>query len=126
MKFQCEWLLGERRPSLHNFNDGLDPDESIYKAIMSNPHIQLSLTNPKMLLGTLHFFITLIYCYRFHENGMHYYLHRNKTYYYLLIQCHLFTFMYIYFLDILYHIFVRSVLIDVGNSNIDERLGEGP
>ncbi|XP_033220457.1 ubiquitin-associated domain-containing protein 1 [Belonocnema kinseyi] len=45
----CEWLLGERRRSLHDLDEGIKPDEPIYKAIMSNPHIQLSLTNPKFL-----------------------------------------------------------------------------
>lgn len=49
----CEWLLGKRRPSLQDLDIGLDPEGSIYKAIMSNPHIQLSLTNPKMLLAYL-------------------------------------------------------------------------
>ncbi|XP_015521916.2 ubiquitin-associated domain-containing protein 1 [Neodiprion pinetum] len=49
----CEWLLGERRPSLEDLDEGLDPDGPIYKAIMSNPHIQLSLTSPKMLLAYL-------------------------------------------------------------------------
>ncbi|KAK2577325.1 hypothetical protein KPH14_003454 [Odynerus spinipes] len=49
----CEWLLGERRPSLQDLDVGLDPEGSIYKAIMSNPHIQLSLTNSKMLLAYL-------------------------------------------------------------------------
>ncbi|XP_011345530.1 ubiquitin-associated domain-containing protein 1 isoform X3 [Ooceraea biroi] len=43
----CEWLLGERRPSLQDLDKGIDTDGQIYKAIMSNPHIQLSLTNPK-------------------------------------------------------------------------------
>ncbi|PSN39238.1 Ubiquitin-associated domain-containing protein 1 [Blattella germanica] len=47
----CEWLLGERRPSLEDLDTGLDPEGPIYKAIMSNPAIQLSLTSPKMLLG---------------------------------------------------------------------------
>ncbi|XP_015607297.1 ubiquitin-associated domain-containing protein 1 isoform X2 [Cephus cinctus] len=49
----CEWLLGERRPGLQDLDDGLDTDNPIYKAIISNPHIQLSLTNPKMLLAYL-------------------------------------------------------------------------
>ncbi|XP_012230717.1 ubiquitin-associated domain-containing protein 1 [Linepithema humile] len=49
----CEWLLGERRRSLQDLDEGLDPEGLIYKAIMSNPHIQLSLTNPKMLLAYL-------------------------------------------------------------------------
>ncbi|PNF36614.1 Ubiquitin-associated domain-containing protein 1 [Cryptotermes secundus] len=49
----CEWLLGERRKSLEGLDIGLDPEGSIYKAIMSNPVIQLSLTSPKMLLAFL-------------------------------------------------------------------------
>lgn len=50
----CEWLLGERRKSLEDLDVGLDPEGPIYKAIMNNPTIQLSLTNPKMLLGGFH------------------------------------------------------------------------
>nr|CAD7257312.1 unnamed protein product [Timema shepardi] len=46
----CEWLLGERRPSLEDMDVGLDPQGAIYKAIMANPTIQLSLNNPKILL----------------------------------------------------------------------------
>lgn len=49
----CEWLLGERRPSLEDLDTGLDPEGPIYKAIMSNPAIQLSLTSPKMLYAFL-------------------------------------------------------------------------
>ncbi|XP_070166966.1 ubiquitin-associated domain-containing protein 1 isoform X2 [Polyergus mexicanus] len=49
----CEWLLGERRHSLQDLDEGLEFDGPIYKAIMSNSHIQLSLTNPKMLLAYL-------------------------------------------------------------------------
>lgn len=49
----CEWLLGERRPSLEDLDTGLDPDGPIYKAIMTNPAIQLSLTSPKMLYAFL-------------------------------------------------------------------------
>lgn len=47
----CEWLLGERRKSLQDLDEGLDPENPIYKAIMTNPHIQLSLTNPKLFLA---------------------------------------------------------------------------
>ncbi|TGZ51700.1 Ubiquitin-associated domain-containing protein 1 [Temnothorax longispinosus] len=47
------WLLGERRRSLQDLDEGLEPDGLIYKAIMANPHIQLSLTKPKMLLAYL-------------------------------------------------------------------------
>lgn len=50
---QCAWLLGERRRSLQDLDEGLDPEGPIYKAIMSNPLIQLSLTNPRMLLGKI-------------------------------------------------------------------------
>ncbi|CAD1473344.1 unnamed protein product, partial [Heterotrigona itama] len=46
----CEWLLGERRHNLQDLGPELDSDSSIYKAIMNDPHIQLSLTNPNMLL----------------------------------------------------------------------------
>lgn len=49
----CEWLLGARRKSLQDLDEGLDPEGAIYTAIMNNPHIQLSLTNPKMLLAYL-------------------------------------------------------------------------
>ncbi|KAL0108846.1 hypothetical protein PUN28_014159 [Cardiocondyla obscurior] len=49
----CEWLLGERRRSLQDLDEGLESDSLIYKAIMDNPHIQLSLTKPKMLLAYL-------------------------------------------------------------------------
>jgi len=46
-------LLGERRRSLQDLDEGLESDGLIYKAIISNPHIQLSLTKPKMLLGKM-------------------------------------------------------------------------
>ncbi|XP_077257546.1 kip1 ubiquitination-promoting complex subunit 2 [Temnothorax americanus] len=49
----CEWLLGERRRSLQDLDEGLETDGLIYKAIMANPYIQLSLTKPKMLLAYL-------------------------------------------------------------------------
>nr|ACE75347.1 ubiquitin-associated domain-containing protein [Glyptapanteles indiensis] len=49
----CEWLLGVRNKNLHDVDQGLDPDSPIREAIMTNPHIQLSLTNPKMLLAYL-------------------------------------------------------------------------
>ncbi|KAK9305900.1 hypothetical protein QLX08_003263 [Tetragonisca angustula] len=49
----CEWLLGENKYNLENLGPELDSDSSIYKAIMNNPHIQLSLTDPNMLLAYL-------------------------------------------------------------------------
>ena len=53
--FKCEWLLGERKHNLQDLGPELDSDSSIYKAIMNDPHIQLSLTNPNMLLGKVIF-----------------------------------------------------------------------
>ncbi|XP_063234805.1 ubiquitin-associated domain-containing protein 1 [Bacillus rossius redtenbacheri] len=49
----CDWLLGERRKSPEDVDTGLDPEGPVYKAIMSNPAIQLSLSNPKILLAFL-------------------------------------------------------------------------
>lgn len=46
----CEWLLGARRRSLQDLDEGLAEGGPIYQAIMTNPHIQLSLTNPKMMM----------------------------------------------------------------------------
>jgi Kip1 ubiquitination-promoting complex protein 2 len=45
--------LGERRPSLQDLDEGIDTNGQIYNAIMGNPHIQLSLTNPKVLIGKI-------------------------------------------------------------------------
>ncbi|KAF3420537.1 hypothetical protein E2986_06444 [Frieseomelitta varia] len=49
----CEWLLGESKHNLQNLGPELDSDSSIYKAIMNDPHIQLSLTDPNMFLAYL-------------------------------------------------------------------------
>ncbi|XP_063985352.1 ubiquitin-associated domain-containing protein 1 [Diachasmimorpha longicaudata] len=49
----CEWLLGARRRSLQDLDEGLEEGGPIYEAIMRNPHIQLSLTNPKMMMAYL-------------------------------------------------------------------------
>ncbi|XP_066603420.1 ubiquitin-associated domain-containing protein 1 [Prorops nasuta] len=49
----CEWLLGERRQSLYDLDEGLDRNGRIYEAIMNAPSIQLSLTNPRMLIAYL-------------------------------------------------------------------------
>ncbi|XP_017789594.1 PREDICTED: ubiquitin-associated domain-containing protein 1-like [Habropoda laboriosa] len=46
----CEWLLGERRYSLQDLDKELDSDNPIYEAIMNDPRIQLTLTDPNMLL----------------------------------------------------------------------------
>lgn len=49
----CEWLIGDRRPSLQDLDKGLDPNSPIYEAIMNNASVQLSLSNPRMLLAFL-------------------------------------------------------------------------
>ncbi|XP_076296138.1 kip1 ubiquitination-promoting complex subunit 2 [Lasioglossum baleicum] len=51
-RFKCE-LLGDKSPSLKDMNEGFNPDSPVYQAIIDNPHIQLSLKNPKMLLAYL-------------------------------------------------------------------------
>lgn len=45
------WLLGERKKSLQDLDEGLDENGPIYDAIMNNSYIRLSLNNPKILLG---------------------------------------------------------------------------
>lgn len=49
---QCEWLLGDRKPSPEELDQGIDPDSPLFRAILDNPVVQLGLTNPKTLLGT--------------------------------------------------------------------------
>ena len=50
--FQCEWLLsGNKVGAGQDLEEGLDPESPIYKAIMSNPIVQLGLNNPRSLLG---------------------------------------------------------------------------
>lgn len=49
---QCEWLLGDRRPSPEELDKGIDPESPLFQAILDNPVVQLGLTNPKTLLGT--------------------------------------------------------------------------
>lgn len=48
---QCEWLLGDRRPSPEELDKGIDPESPLFQAILDNPVVQLGLTNPKTLLG---------------------------------------------------------------------------
>ncbi|XP_078037940.1 kip1 ubiquitination-promoting complex subunit 2 isoform X2 [Augochlora pura] len=49
----CEWLLGDHSFSLRDLYEGCNPDSPVYEEIINNPHIQLSLKNPKMLLAFL-------------------------------------------------------------------------
>lgn len=50
---QCEWLLGDRKPSPEDMDKGIDTDSPLFQAILENPVVQLGLTNPKTLLGTV-------------------------------------------------------------------------
>ncbi|XP_038961285.1 ubiquitin-associated domain-containing protein 1 isoform X1 [Rattus norvegicus] len=47
----CEWLLGDRKPSPEELDQGIDPNSPLFQAILDNPVVQLGLTNPKTLLG---------------------------------------------------------------------------
>ncbi|EHB04832.1 Ubiquitin-associated domain-containing protein 1, partial [Heterocephalus glaber] len=47
----CEWLLGDRKPSPEELDQGIDPDSPLFQAILDNPAVQLGLTNPKTLLA---------------------------------------------------------------------------
>lgn len=44
-----DWLLGDRQPVEQNPDGGLDPNSSLYTAIMDHPVVQLGLTNPRIL-----------------------------------------------------------------------------
>ncbi|XP_001626883.2 ubiquitin-associated domain-containing protein 1 [Nematostella vectensis] len=45
----CDWLLGDRKEGAMSSDEGLDPESPMYKAIMENPLVQLSLYNPRVL-----------------------------------------------------------------------------
>uniref|UniRef100_K1R293 Ubiquitin-associated domain-containing protein 1 n=1 Tax=Magallana gigas TaxID=29159 RepID=K1R293_MAGGI len=49
----CEWLLGEKKTSSQDLDEGLDTNGAVYKAIMANPQVQLGLNNPRCLLAFL-------------------------------------------------------------------------
>ncbi|XP_054289198.1 ubiquitin-associated domain-containing protein 1-like [Macrosteles quadrilineatus] len=49
----CQWLCGEREDSIAATSPGLDKDGPMYKALMTNPTVQLGLYNPKVLLAFL-------------------------------------------------------------------------
>lgn len=53
---QCEWLLGDRKPTPEELDKGIDPSSALFQAILENPVVQLGLTNPKTLLGKCHMF----------------------------------------------------------------------
>jgi len=49
----CEWLLGDRSHdnSTDALEDGIEPSSPLYQTIITNPVIQLGLSNPRCLLG---------------------------------------------------------------------------
>ncbi|XP_071450736.1 ubiquitin-associated domain-containing protein 1 [Hetaerina americana] len=58
----CDWLLMDKKAgassassssSWEEADEGLDPNSSVFKAILAEPLVQLSLTNPKLLLAYL-------------------------------------------------------------------------
>lgn len=50
----CEWLVGDRsKINQVEQNDGLPSDSPILVALLSSPHVQLSLSNPKIFIAYL-------------------------------------------------------------------------
>jgi Kip1 ubiquitination-promoting complex protein 2 len=49
----CEWLLSDRRPKTEDLERGLKFESPIYKAVISNPTIQLGLVKPKIFFSFL-------------------------------------------------------------------------
>ncbi|XP_067868324.1 ubiquitin-associated domain-containing protein 1 [Heterodontus francisci] len=47
----CEWLLGDRKPSPEELDNGIDTESPLFQAILDNPVVQLGLINPKTLLA---------------------------------------------------------------------------
>lgn len=49
----CDWLLGDRSQdsALDFLEDGVDPSSPLYQSIITNPVVQLGLSNPRCLLG---------------------------------------------------------------------------
>lgn len=50
--YACEWLVGNRS-KIHQAEqiDGLPLDSPILKALLGSPHVQMSLSCPKMFIG---------------------------------------------------------------------------
>lgn len=50
----CEWLIGNRT-KIHQSEqiDGLPLDSPILKALLGSPHVQMSLSSPKMFIGKI-------------------------------------------------------------------------
>lgn len=51
----CDWLIGNRtKTELNGAANGLPLDSPILRALLRSPHVQLSLSNPKMFIGKYH------------------------------------------------------------------------
>lgn len=50
--YACEWLVGNRN-KIHQTEqiDGLPLDSPILKALLASPHVQMSLSSPKIFIG---------------------------------------------------------------------------
>ena len=59
--FQCEMLINNRKPPPEEVDEGIDHESPLFKAIMSNPVVQLGLNNPRCLLGLYHTMSSLSY-----------------------------------------------------------------
>lgn len=51
----CEWLVGNRSKTAFERVDGLPIDSPILNTLLDSPHIQLSLSSPKIFFGTQYF-----------------------------------------------------------------------
>lgn len=57
----CEWLVGNRtKIYMAEQTDGLPADSPILMALLASPHVQLSLSNPKIFLGKPDYYINSI------------------------------------------------------------------
>lgn len=49
--YACEWLVGNRSKVALEQTDGLPIGSPILTTLLSSPHVQLSLSNPKIFIG---------------------------------------------------------------------------
>ncbi|XP_070531809.1 ubiquitin-associated domain-containing protein 1-like [Ptychodera flava] len=53
-KAACDWLLGDRKPSVEDMDVGLNPQSALFQAIVNDPVVLLGLSNPRTLLAFEH------------------------------------------------------------------------
>ncbi|XP_002733047.1 ubiquitin-associated domain-containing protein 1-like [Saccoglossus kowalevskii] len=53
-KSACDWLLGDKTPTVEDMQQGIDPKSSLFQAIVNDPVVLLGLNNPRTLLGFEH------------------------------------------------------------------------